>query len=147
MEHAPHVLLESVSSAQRERLWWTTSRESRGQIMLAQGGCVLGWNGWLGAQRKSREFNDQIQCNYSSLWLHYHSLLWNTVNCYSESQQACFQLIFCKLWCLFMAVYVPCTFYAASWLKHHIGSAAQRCELLLRLSIIISITEINLVTF
>lgn len=60
MEHVLHVLLESISSTQRERLWWITSRESWGQFMLAQGVCLLGWNGWLGAQRKSHEFNYKI---------------------------------------------------------------------------------------
>lgn len=60
MEHVLHVLLESISSAQRERLWWTTSRESWGQFMLAQGVCLLGSNGWLDAQRKSHEFSYRI---------------------------------------------------------------------------------------
>lgn len=32
----------------------------RAKFLFAWGVCLLGWNGWLGAQRKSHEFSDQI---------------------------------------------------------------------------------------
>lgn len=66
-EHVLHVLLESSSSTQRAGWGGTSSRESWGQIMLDQVGCLLEWNDWLRGQGKIHELDDKVQCKYSTV--------------------------------------------------------------------------------